>query len=250
MSVSVPPSGPLVDWLRDQARQPFIQARGDEGDQIPLQWLVPLVDSDSRIPAAIGELLGEGEPIVTARLLAVAAAAGSSTTFRGLVARAIGKDADVLARTDVGDAQSALGLAVYALWPPVPMADDTLQALQRIQRREDGWPLSLRTGIAIDFPRFASDAVPGFDRMTDREQHDVMRGLLQRADERTVLQLFGEIARDGTDVLKRRVAAATKATLDELDRARRFASSSGAQLPGDPGSARWPRLAAALGVHP
>ncbi|MGZ3426458.1 MAG: hypothetical protein ACXVCV_07410 [Polyangia bacterium] len=249
MQSPIPASGPVVDWLRNEARQPFTEARGDVGDFIALQWLLPMVDRDPRIPAAIVDLLGEGDELVTTRLLQLAAAPDATATLRAAVARAIAKHHRTLAGLSLGD-QTALGMAVYAMWPSPPLADDTLDALHDVQRPEDGWPLSLRTGIVADLPRFQDRLVGDFARMSDREQREVMRGLLARASEKTILDVLEQLARDGDAALVARVAQATRSTLDDFDEARSFAAKAGTTLPGDDGAKRWPRYAAKLGVQP
>jgi hypothetical protein len=70
MQTPMPATGPLVDWLRAEAHAPFTQPRGDVGDQLPLVWLVPLAERDSRIPFAVGELLREGDLTVSRCLFA------------------------------------------------------------------------------------------------------------------------------------------------------------------------------------
>jgi len=129
-------------------------------------------------------------------------------------------------------------------------SDDTLDVLHDVQRSEDGWPLSLRTGIVADLPRFEDRLVGDFDRMSDREQREVMRGVLARATEKTILEVMERLARDGDAALVARVAQATKSTLDDFDEARSFAAKAGTKLPGDDGGTRWPRYAAKLGVQP
>jgi hypothetical protein len=46
--------------------------RGDVGDQLALQWLPALAESDSRVRFAVQHLLAEGDPLVVARLIDVA----------------------------------------------------------------------------------------------------------------------------------------------------------------------------------
>jgi hypothetical protein len=250
MNTPIPATGSVVDWLRNEARQPFVEGRGDEGDFIALQWLLPMVDRDPRIPAAIVDLLGEGDAVVTARLLQLAAAPDASATLRGAVARAVGKHHQKLAALVLSSDQSALGAAVYAMWPSPPLADDTLDALHDVQRAEDGWPLSLRTGIVADLPRFEDRLVGDFDRMSDREQREVLRGLLARGSEKTIVEVLEKLGRDGGPALVARVAQSTKSTLDDFDDARKFAAQSGTNLPGDDGATRWARYAPKLGVQP
>jgi hypothetical protein len=246
----IPSTGSLVDWLRSEAQRPFQEPRGDEGDQIALQWLQPLVDRDPRIAAAVVELLGEGDRMVTTRLLQLAAAPDATASLRGAVARAIAKHHQTLAAVQCSSDQTALGLAVYAMWPPPPLADDTLAALHDVQKPEDGWPLSVRTGIVTDLPRFSDRLVGDFARMTDREQRNVLLEVFARASEQTLLDMFAQLASEADAALIARVAQATKATLDDLDEARRFAAARGTHLTGDDGATRWARYAAALGVQP
>jgi len=92
----IPISGPVVNWLRDEASQPFVQGRQGADDDIPLGWLPQLASSDKRVPDAIVQLLGEGDPVVTSRIVAVAAVSDAAP-LKGAVARAIGKSAKVLA---------------------------------------------------------------------------------------------------------------------------------------------------------
>jgi hypothetical protein len=250
MHSPIPASGSVVDWLRNEARQPFTESRGDVGDFIALQWLLPMVDRDPRISAAIVDLLGEGDQLVTERLLQLAAAPDASATLRAAVGRAIAKHHQTLAGVQTSSDQTALGSAVYAMWPAPPLSDDTLDALHDVQRSEDGWPLSLRTGIVADLPRFEDRLVGDFTRMSDREQREVMRGVLARATEQTILEVMERLARDGDAALVARVAQATRSTLDDFDEARSFAAKAGTQLPGDDGATRWPRYAAKLGVQP
>jgi hypothetical protein len=250
MHTPIPASGSLVDWLRNEARQPFTEARGDAGDFIALQWLLPMVDRDPRIATAVVDLLGEGDALITTRLLQLAAAPDATATLRAAVARAIAKHGRTLAGLQLSDEQTALGQAVYAMWPSPPLSDETLAALHDVQRPEDGWPLSVRTGIVADLPRFQDRLVGDFGRMSDREQREVMRGLLASANEKTILDVLEQLARDGDAALVARVSQATKSTLDDFDEARSFAAKSGTKLPGDDGATRWLRYAAKLGVQP
>lgn len=237
----IPTSGPILNWLRNEASQPFVQGREGAEDDLPLGWLPQLASSDQRVPDAVVQLLGERDPVVTSRIVAVAAAS-DAPALKGAVARAIGKSASVLASVHAGSEQSALGTAVYAIWPPPPLSDDTIQALTKISRREDGWPLSLRIAIAVDFSRVADSVVSAFEQMTDDDQGYVLLGLLQRAAPNTIVALLQRIGNDGSAALRARVSAALKTTLDKLDEARAFAAKSGVDLPGEPGSARWQKL--------
>lgn len=246
MSRPIPPKGSVADWLRQEASQPFVQGRAGDEDDIPLGWLPEVIDTDPRILDAIVVLLAEGDPVVTSRLLTAAASSKATPLFRGAVARAIGKSATTLSRTNAASDQSALGMAVYAIWPPPPLSDDTILALSRISRPEDGWPLSLRTVIVVDFPRVADSVASSFERMSDEEQRYVLLGLLQRAAPSTLNDLFDRIGRDGSQSLRARVSAALKRTLDELDDARRFAAASGVNMSGETGAARWQRYAPLL----
>lgn len=241
----IPTSGPVANWLRNEASQPFVQGRDGAEDDIPLGWLAQLAASDKRVPDAVVQLLSEGDPVVTSRIVAVAAAS-DAPALKGAVARAIGKSAKVLAGVQGTSEQSALGTAVYAIWPPPPLGDDTIDSLIQISRREDGWPLSLRTVIVVDFTRVADAVVSGFDQMTDDDQRYVLLGLLQRAAPDTMSALLQRIGDDGTPALRARVATALKASLDTIDEARSFAAKSGVNLPGEPGSARWQKLAPLL----
>ncbi len=249
MPTPIPARGSVVDWLRKEAREPFMEARGDVGDLIALAWLLPMIDHDRRISAAIVDLLGEGDALVTPRLLELAATPDASAKLRAAVARAIAKHHETLASVPISSEKTALGCAIDAMWPAPPLSDDTLDVLHDVQRPEDGWPLSLRTGIVADLPRFADRFVGDFDRMSDGEQREVMRGVLTRATENTILALFERLAREASAPIVARVAHATKSTLDELDEARTFAAKAGTTLPGEDGATRWPRYAARLGVE-
>lgn len=250
MPAPAPASGSVVDWLRHEARQPFVEPRGDAGDAIALQWLLPMVDRDPRMAAAVVDLLGESDELITSRLLQLAAAGDAPASLRAALARAIGEHHRTLAALSLSSEQSALGMAVHAMWPPPPLAADALAALHDVQRAEDGWPLSVRTGIVADLRRFEDRLVGDFDRMSDRDQREVMRGLLAHASERTILDMLAVVARGADAALIARLAQSTRSTLDDFDEARRFAAKSGTQLPGDDGTKRWPRYAAALGVRP
>ena len=248
MPQPIPPTGSVVDWLRNEASQQFVQGRAGDEDDLPVAWLLQAIDRDRRIVDAVVELLGEGDPVISARLLALAASSNASAVFKGAVARAIGRSASVLAQTQAATDQSALGMAVYALWPPPPLGDETIDALVRIDRPEDGWPLSLRTVILADFSRVADSVADAFDKMSDKEQRYVLLGLLQRAAPDTVRTLVERIGNDGSPALRSRVATALKATLDDLDEARKFATAAGTPPPGESGADRWKRYAPLLRV--
>lgn len=107
-----PRSGPVVDWLRDEARAPFQLPRGDVGDQVPLQWLPEMAEADSRVGLAVGALLGEGDSLVTDRLLQVS----TNAAMRRAVAAALAVAASTLAAIHAAPEMTSLGV-------PLPSAE-------------------------------------------------------------------------------------------------------------------------------
>jgi hypothetical protein len=202
-----PSSGPLIDWLRDEARAPFEAPRGDVGDQVALQWLPELAEADSRVGFAVGKLLGEGDPVVTERLLHVA----TNAAMRCGVATALADAAPTLATLDAGPTSSMLGRAVRTLQLlrgvgalPVP----ALQTLHGIDQREDGWPTSVAIGLASATSRFLDLVVPALTRASAADTHELAWVFLANASEETIATVLKHVGKHASSTLRDNLANA------------------------------------------
>jgi hypothetical protein len=249
MYKTAPPSaGPLIDWLRDEARADFETPRGDVGDQVPLQWLPELAAVDSRIGFAVQNLLGEGDPTVTDRLLHVA----TNAAMRRAVAAALGRTAPTLAATQAVPDSTMLGRAVRSLQilkDVGPLPDDALQVLHNIDRREDGWPSSLAIGLAVAADRFVDLLEPALSRVDADEAHELAWVLLANASEGDVAKVLNHAAAHASQPEREKFGEALKRDLHAQDRARQQMLDLGVPLqPRELGAQRWLRYAGYLGL--
>ncbi len=251
-----PPTGLLYDWLRTEAQRPFEQPRGDVGDQLPLQWLNQAIDKDptnaARLVAAVEQLLGENDPVVSARILDVASLPETSPLLRAAVASAIGRNPQALAGLADGTRGTLLGTAVRALGSGKvagPLDNDTLDTLLAINRPEDGWPESVRIGLTAGDARFLPKLTSTLAQASDEQLQRFVLGLLATTDSRTVKEGLERVGREAPSVVRDRVAAAVKAKVYELGEARERMRKMGVALPNfDPPQVEWARHAASLGV--
>jgi hypothetical protein len=254
MQTPLPAAGPLVDWLRAEAQAPFTQPRGDVGDQLPLLWLVPLAERDARIPFAVGELLREGNLMVSRRLLQVAVLAEAGPQLRSSVARVLADVAPTLAALHDGD-RSLLRVAVETVALPArmagPLPPDALATLRTIDRREDGWPLSLAITLIGDVAAALDLVAPAAARMKDDDMPQFMLELAAIASEAVVAATLQRIAADATPAVCTHVGAGLKAQLAQFDEYRDTMVAMGITLPPrESGASRWQRYVPLLGLTP
>jgi hypothetical protein len=258
MHASPPASGPLTDWLREEARQPFEAPRGDQGDQLPLQWLIEFMGQDpslaKRVAGAVEELLGESDSRVTERILTIAALPEASPTLRSAVANAIGRHADTLAKSAGVMGEPLLAAALRSLQTnrfTKPLSNETIAALEKIERPEEGWPLSVLIGLFADGDRFVGRLVPTLLQLGDEQMDRFVGGLLACGGEALVRVALERIGREAPKPLRQKVAKAVKAKHDELADAREQLVRMGVKVaPADPRKVVWARYAGWLGISP
>ncbi len=254
MRTPMPAKGPLIDWLRAEAKEPFEQPRGDVGDQVALQWLVPLVEQDSRLPFAIGELLREGDYLVCERLLKLATLAAAGPQLGSAVARVLAAVAPTLAQLQDGD-RTLLRPAVEALSVTSSLAEplppDALATLRAIDRREDGWPLSLAIALIGDANAALDLVAPAAARMNDDDVRRFTFELVALADEPTQAATMRRIGQEASAAVCAHVGAGLQRQLAEFDEHRRQLVAMGlTPPPRESGADRWLRYAPALGLTP
>jgi hypothetical protein len=254
MTQPIPTAGPLIDWLRNEARQPFEQPRGDVGDQVPLQWLLPVAQRDSRVAFAIEHLVREADSLVAARLLRLAILPETPPTVKSAIARALGNGgARNLASVDAGSGFSLLGLAVRTMRLPREtgaISANALAALHDIVDRKDGWPTSIAVGLTSNPSQFVDVLEASSARLSDADAAEIAFVLLQ-ADESRIAAALREITRATSPTTRARIGAAIKQDLDESEAARQQMLNMGVKLsPLEPTADRWNRYAQQLGIAP
>jgi hypothetical protein len=252
---SIPPAGPLHDWLRQEAALPFEEPRGDVGDALPLQWLTRLFVEKpgevSRLAFAVEGLLGEGDIEVSRRLLDVLPEAPAA--YRSAVARAVGNHRQVLAGVSIPSAgKTLLGAAVESLRQDrlaEPLSDQTLTALESIDRPEDGWPASLAIGLWADYSRFSPALVAALGKMSEPVLERFILDVMSWVGEPTTTEGFERVGREADAPLRGKVGGAVKRQIDELAASRRMMEQLGVKLPPQaPPDQRWADAARRLGV--
>lgn len=245
-----PPTGPLIDWLRDEARAPFEAPRGDVGDQVPLQWLPEMATNDSRVGFAVQNLLRESDPAVTDALLHVA----TNAAMRRAVAAVLGAAAPTLASLQVVPQSTMLGRAVRSLQvlkDVGPLADDALAVLHDIDRPADGWPSSVAIGLAAATDRFLDRVAPTLAQADAEQAHELAWVLLANASESAIAKTLKHAAAHTSQPDREKFGAALKRDLDEQDKTHKQLSDLGVPVQSsEPGAQRWPRYAGYLGLTP
>ena len=254
MRSPMPAKGPLIDWLRAEAQEPFDPPRGDVGDQVALQWLVPLVEQDSRLAFAIGELLREGDYVVCERLLKLATLAAAGPHFGSAVARVLADVAPTLAQLHDGE-RTLLKPAVEALTATTSLAEPLPQAalatLRAIDRREDGWPLSLAIALIGDVSAALDLVASAAARMNDDDARRFTFQLVAVADEPTQAATMQRLGAEASPAVCAHLGAVLQQQLAQIDEYRRRLVAMGATLPPrESGADRWLRYAPALGLTP
>src|SRR3954469_4140830 len=240
MNTSPPRTGPLIDWLRTEAKAPFEAPRGDLGDQVALQWLPELAESDSRVPFAIEHLLGEGDPLVTDRILHVA----QEPAMRRAVAAALPNAAATLASIPAAGGFTELARAVFALrnFDGVSLSPAAAQVLHDIDRVENGWPTSAAIGLALAPDEFL-DLLPKAIAAANDKQMSEFGWVLLGGDE-SALDKVLRSASAQPDAIRQKLADAIKSELATKDASRQKLAAIGMALPpAESGTSRWRRYA-------
>lgn len=249
-----PSAGPLADWLRQEARAPFVAPRGDEGDALPLAWLVPAIASgeldEDRLSDALTALLGEADAEVSRRLLE-ASSLDPPPSLRAAVARAVALSSTTLAALDQGaGVYSLLKLAVHLLDlgdVADPLSPETLEALAHISSERDGWPVSVAVGLRGDPDRFVPLGADVVTRATDAAHQRFWLSAI-RLPESTLASLLPSLRAEGSGVAAW-AGEALQEALTTRERARQFAAQAGHLLPTEESATmRWARYASALGL--
>jgi hypothetical protein len=250
MQALPPRTGPLTDWLRTEARASFELPRGDVGDQVPLQWLPEEAVADSRLELAVANLLREGDPVVSDRLLDVST---NAAMRRGVVA-ALADAATTLRAVEVTPDWTLLGRAVRALRVldgVLPLPDATLRTLHDIDARKDGWPTSVAIGLAAAPARFTDLLAPTLTRCSPEDAKELAWVFLANASEDGIRTALRHTASHSPTSDKDRFATAIKRELGAQDDARAQMVNMGIALPpAESGASRWARYASDLGVNP
>lgn len=242
-----PRTGPLIDWLRDEARADFETPRGDVGDQVALQWLPELAESDSRIAFAVENLLDEGDRLVTDRLLHVA----TNAAMRRAVVAALPHAAAKLASVPAAGGFTMLGRAVRALrnFDGVTLPSAAARALHDIDQPGNGWPTSAAIGLALAPNEFLDLLGPALAAASGDDISEFAWVLLG-ASEDTLDKVFHAASAQPAP-LRDKLAAAIKSELATKDQSRQKLIAIGIAVPPtEPGDQRWQRYAATLGVAP
>ena len=242
-----PPTGPLIDWLRDEAGAPFEAQRGDVGDQVALQWLPELAETDSRVAFAVEHLLAEGDRGITDRILHVA----TNAAMRRAVAAALPTAAQTLASVPAAGGFTELARAVFALrnLDGVSLSTTALRVLHDIDRTENGWPTSAAIGLAVAPDDFLDLLGPAIAAATT-EQLSEFAWVLLGGDE-SALDKVLRAAGKQPDAQRQKLADAIKRELETKDQSRKKLAAVGIALPPtEPGQSRWQRYAPMLGVAP
>jgi hypothetical protein len=252
-AADMPRSGPLSDWLRDEARKPFEIPRGDVGDQLPLQWLSELMRGDTndarRLVDAVEALLAEQDPLVVSRILTVAELAEAPPRLRSAVARALPSAGAFWAATPDGSG-TLLRAAVQSLAAldrlAEPLPAGALAVLAGVDRPEDGWPLSAAVALAADYAGFRDLLVPTVERA---EPSRLALTLLVHGGDELKQDGFERIGREASPAARDRFAAALKEQVHARARVREQLERAGVKLPpADAPDVEWSRYAARLGV--
>jgi hypothetical protein len=250
------PSGPLTDWLRAEALKPFDPPRGDQGDQVALQWLtyVPTEGDEltRRLASAVEALLGDGDPQIAERVIEVTPQL--PPTIRSAVARAVGKHAIQL-QTMPRPVLSFLGAAVHGLQGgrlAEPLPPETLDRLLTIDSLRDGWPVSVELGLLARDPRFLDVLVQAVERMSDSQLDNMLLGLLneQGVGGHAAEASLERIGSEAGTAMRARVGEAVQRVLNHIaGRREMLIRDMGITLPPrDPVGVEWPRHAKRLGV--
>src|SRR5579859_2696810 len=164
----IPATGSLVPLLREQARQSFILPPGEEGDQTPLDWVGRLMATDGsfvpRVREAYLELLLDPDPAV-ARVVLQQLPSFPVPLTRDLFDLIREHGSELAARPDISrtDGQSLLGAVIRvlaALRPSSVPAPDSVAALARIVRPEDGWPEAFFLALVGDLDAHLPQLIP------------------------------------------------------------------------------------------
>lgn len=247
MNTPPPPTGPLMDWLRTEARAPFEAPRGDVGDQVALQWLPELAERDSRVVFAVEHLLGEGDELVTDRIMHVA----TNAAMRRAVAAALPGAASTLASIPAAPGFTELTRAVFALrnFDGVTVSPAALRVLHDIDRTEDGWPTSAAIGLALAPDDFLDRLGPALLSATGNQLSEFSWVLLG-GDEAAIINVLRAV-QNQPDSLRIKLADALKLELETKDQSRQKLAALGFSVPAtESGASRWQRYATLLGVTP
>jgi hypothetical protein len=242
-----PATGPLIDWLRDEAGAPFEAPRGDVGEQVALQWLPELAETDSRVVFAVEHLLAEGDRGITDRILHVA----TNAPMRRAVAAALPTAAPTLASVPAAGGFTELARAVFALrtLDGVPLSTATLRVLHDIDRSENGWPTSAAIGLANAPDDFLDLLGPAIAAAT-MEQMSEFASVLLGGDESALAKVLRAAGKQ-PDSQRDKLADAIKRELDTRDQSRnKLAAIAIALPPAESGHSRWQRYASLLAVAP
>ncbi len=233
---SRPSTGSLTDWLRDEARQPFSASRDDRQDQVALQWLLTEVqqNADPRLLAAVEELLAEGDPVVSTRLLEIAIVAPAA--YRSAVARALAANPSAFAAPSESMRRTLRGQAIGSLVggnfaEPLPRA--LADVLYAATTEADGWPTSVMIGLLVAPARFFAPLVQTAQKADTTQLAEITRSLVNAQEPRVVELALGEIGTGADLATRQRVLTALEQALIEREEAAAFLASRGlSQKPG------------------
>jgi hypothetical protein len=241
----------LLDWLRAEAAQPCTQPMDDRADQVALQWLLGEVQqhADPRLLDAVEQLLTEGNPVVSTRLLEIAAVAPPH--YRSAVARALARAPSAFAARSESQTRSLRGHAITALaagpfadTPPPTLAD----VLELSTTPADGAPSSLILGLKLAPARFVpllGEAVPA---LNDWDLGGVVTSLVNAVDAGVVDQLLAAIGQAADLAHRQRVYAALERAIAERAEVGAFLKAQGRSQPPGASAADLPRYRATLAV--